>query len=826
MVDSDEIRHKLRDVPSSDIAALALRAAMRVMPVLAKRGKAGGDPFAYWPVADRSANLLAILRCYQISIFARDLRMIDSATISTYRAATSVNRADAATTSCIRAANAAAIATARAANADTRAASTTALAAALTAFRSAGSAARAQIINAAFEADLAFLKQKRDVRALKNQPLWLDGIPPEIEKLWTQLIDDLRSLKEYYDVWVVWYQEKLEGRSMHPELEKSWVSLPEQILRSQPGEVNAYLMRLWGDYHSEDNEDETRQLKIDDERNFNQLGLQRQEMSSVGGNQEIRQQQVTEAPVQGKRLQYGGNTAFAPLPPEWPARSEHREIRHQVAEASAQGIRSQHGDYSAFGPPQEPEWWPRSDNREVTHQPAQAPAQGNRSQPGGYAAFGAPDDPEWPPQSDNREARPRPAEAPAQGSQPQYGDYSDFGPPEDAEWPPRSDNREARPRPAEAPAQGGQPQYGDYSDFGPPEDAEWPPGREVREKPSEAAAKGHQPQYGDYSDFGAPQQPELPPRSDNRALRHQPADAPAQGHQPQHGGYFPLGAPQEPEWPPRSDNRGTRQQLPEAPTQGHRHQPAGHNEFGAGRTAQLGPEPGAQETRSQAPEEAAGMAVLNQQSANSRLEMPHGEPSPGANKLAGFPEHQEPNFQFKMNGNSKAEVTASGIATPEDISELTAIRGVLIRAVDKLIALTSFSNEFSWVGSIAKDYRHSITVEQPSIDDIYGFGTWLQSAHGELKARIADNDKLDLAPGTILAIDTIIAIHGTLIESTKRGQTLLNRARSFAEKQADTAAYKLKAQEIAAIVGIAHDTAVKDAHDHLDQANDNIDQGV
>jgi hypothetical protein len=78
--------------------------------------------------------------------------------------------------------------------------------------------------------------------------------------------------------------------------------------------------------------------------------------------------------------------------------------------------------------------------------------------------------------------------------------------------------------------------------------------------------------------------------------------------------------------------------------------------------------------------------------------------------------------------------------------------------------------------------------------------------------------------GAMAAINTIFAIHDTMIASTARGQKLIARARDFAEKQAEAAAYRLKTQELATVIEIAREAAAKDAWDEIAQANDNIEK--
>jgi hypothetical protein len=60
-------------LPPKAQAIMALRAAMRVLPILAYRKSGDDKPFAYWKRCERNRHALAIIRCYQASAFANSL---------------------------------------------------------------------------------------------------------------------------------------------------------------------------------------------------------------------------------------------------------------------------------------------------------------------------------------------------------------------------------------------------------------------------------------------------------------------------------------------------------------------------------------------------------------------------------------------------------------------------------------------------------------------------------------------------------------------------------------------------------------------------------
>ncbi len=66
--DEDYFKQQFEGPPEAR-AIIALRAAMRVLPVLAYRGRDAG-PFAYWNESKRDVHALAIMRCCQVSAFS------------------------------------------------------------------------------------------------------------------------------------------------------------------------------------------------------------------------------------------------------------------------------------------------------------------------------------------------------------------------------------------------------------------------------------------------------------------------------------------------------------------------------------------------------------------------------------------------------------------------------------------------------------------------------------------------------------------------------------------------------------------------------------
>jgi signal recognition particle receptor subunit beta len=81
---------------------------------------------------------------------------------------------------------------------------------------------------------------------LLTQPLWPEDMPDEAARLWKQLQRDLRGVGAGFEVWIDWYQHRLDGKSFDWEIERQWALLSKEQLSQSPAEINAYLTGLRG----------------------------------------------------------------------------------------------------------------------------------------------------------------------------------------------------------------------------------------------------------------------------------------------------------------------------------------------------------------------------------------------------------------------------------------------------------------------------------------------------------------------------------------------------------------------------------------------------
>jgi GTPase SAR1 family protein len=83
-----------------------------------------------------------------------------------------------------------------------------------------------------------------DSTFLLAQPLWQQGMPAEAAGLWSQLQADLRGLGAGFEVWIDWYEDRLDGKPFDREVERQWALLSKEQLSQSSAEINAYLNGL------------------------------------------------------------------------------------------------------------------------------------------------------------------------------------------------------------------------------------------------------------------------------------------------------------------------------------------------------------------------------------------------------------------------------------------------------------------------------------------------------------------------------------------------------------------------------------------------------
>ena len=264
---ADYIVDVLKPLPPKARAVLAVRAAMRTLP-------ATHPALWFWQDGDRARLMLVVCRCLQFSTFVSSLRNDETApqldeeardTADAASAALEAQGTDSAAVVSARIALTAVFAATAATDAyaagagnvgDARAA--TAVDVALSSFSllTAESEGGDDAAIDAFSLDVARIRPpsfldrllgRRDDQSgsVLGRPLWPKGVPVEAAGLWDVLQHDLRGLNAGFEVWIDWYQDRLDGRPWDWELERR-CALSTTTQAHDPAAINANLRRLRG----------------------------------------------------------------------------------------------------------------------------------------------------------------------------------------------------------------------------------------------------------------------------------------------------------------------------------------------------------------------------------------------------------------------------------------------------------------------------------------------------------------------------------------------------------------------------------------------------
>ncbi|MDD4964304.1 MAG: COR domain-containing protein [Gallionella sp.] len=233
-----EIKAQLQGVSRELCAAFAVRSAMRVLPLLAIQ-KRSWLPFQQrkifwlWAEQDQAKHLKAVLGAYSatVAFSVSGLYISDTATSDANAAA------DAAYAYAYAAAAAAAASSATDVEADAAAQ------AAYAAYASSAVASTDVALFQEIQLDLSALASK-DATALLQSPLWSTTVPESWQKLWRNFQADALSLNAGFEVWLDWYEDRLQGKPIDLALLEMWNAVPKEIEAQGIAAVNAYLKGL------------------------------------------------------------------------------------------------------------------------------------------------------------------------------------------------------------------------------------------------------------------------------------------------------------------------------------------------------------------------------------------------------------------------------------------------------------------------------------------------------------------------------------------------------------------------------------------------------
>jgi hypothetical protein len=250
----NNIEEQLRNAPRDKCVAFATRSAMRVLPLLAARK---GAAFYHWKTEDKNRYLLSVLRNYIRGIeYVLTKGHIDLAAANTdahiVHAASAEASYNDVNCSTVYAANAAYMAY-TACTEDPRAAYeyahllvpdfyNYATAAAYTAEASIDAHADVAIMQE-IHLDLVALDKMLTERFLQ-QPLWIESTTKEWQQLNSRFKFAVLKLNASFDIWMDWYNDRLQGKPIDMPLLRQWNNIPEEIEKQGVSAINAYLKSL------------------------------------------------------------------------------------------------------------------------------------------------------------------------------------------------------------------------------------------------------------------------------------------------------------------------------------------------------------------------------------------------------------------------------------------------------------------------------------------------------------------------------------------------------------------------------------------------------
>ncbi|MGZ8174832.1 MULTISPECIES: COR domain-containing protein [Methylobacter] len=260
MLDSVKIKTQLKGLSDDQCVVFAVRAAMRVLPLLVARKKTTSKAFWFWKPEDKAKYLLDVYLAYSSSIERILVKSSDASYYSSTAdfAANRVRDAYIARntrTNVVYAAYAAAdAATAAKANAATRGRGRSVYTTNANTANAAWVAAQATVLAAAavhtdtaitqeIEADLEALNHV-PAEALLMQPLWSKTVPRVWQRCLERFKNDALSLEAGFEVWLDWYEDRLEGKPIDLDLLKNWNRVPVEIASQGAEKVNAYFKNL------------------------------------------------------------------------------------------------------------------------------------------------------------------------------------------------------------------------------------------------------------------------------------------------------------------------------------------------------------------------------------------------------------------------------------------------------------------------------------------------------------------------------------------------------------------------------------------------------
>lgn len=184
-------------------------------------------------------------------------------------------------------------------------------------------------------------------------------------------------------------------------------------------------------------------------------------------------------------------------------------------------------------------------------------------------------------------------------------------------------------------------------------------------------------------------------------------------------------------------------------------------------------------------------------------------------------------LQVEVSKAGLLDLANSGPVNADDRLEIEAVREVLIDAARELQEACAASNSYNFLDPLAQKYRRELEVlpERISIDKLYAYGIRLENA----AFRIRKDEERDFLPAAVPrlgeALDTVLALHGTVILGTSRGRSLLHRASEYNSRNFEIAEYKQNSTGLFRAASTEPAMLTPDASEMLLALNDLIGEG-
>jgi hypothetical protein len=230
----EDLKAWLQGKPPEVWAALAARAALRVLPVVGNAGHYRGD--------HTRDIVLPVFRAVTVSWSAAKYPAHADELLDAHRDAGSIagharhSPADgrAAATVGGRAATAAAGFAALSAASDDDSAACEAVA---------NAADADSAVWSAVSTDAARIEEGVTASLMICSPLWPDGQPDGLRSLWQDMKEMLLDAEQDWEVWTGWYDDRLAGSVRDEERELAYVRIENDLWEQDPATVNAEIVR-------------------------------------------------------------------------------------------------------------------------------------------------------------------------------------------------------------------------------------------------------------------------------------------------------------------------------------------------------------------------------------------------------------------------------------------------------------------------------------------------------------------------------------------------------------------------------------------------------